>query len=105
MGQLGGAGKNGGKEGKTGIFSPGSLGSAGKRRKETPPGIYQREGVPALQLKLGAGSTSRWKTEENPADVEETHGRAGNPAGMGFVYWEKEKFGMRGITSHLLCLV
>lgn len=39
--------------------------------------------------------------EENPVDAEETHRREGNLAGMGFVYGEKGKFGMRGGTSHL----
>lgn len=78
--------ENGGKEGKIGIFfysSRGSSGSAGKRRKEIPPGIHQQEGIPALQPRVGGGSTSVWKTEENPAGVEETHGKScRNGAGL-----------------------
>lgn len=63
--------------------SRGSSESAGKRRKEIPPGIHQQEGIPALQPRVGGGSTSVWKTEENPAGVEETHGKScRNGAGL-----------------------
>lgn len=46
------------------------MGSAGKRRKELPPGIYQQEGIPALQPRLGVEALPGGK-QENPADVEE----------------------------------
>lgn len=97
MGQLEGAGKNGGKKGKNGIFLQ-FLGSVGIRW-EKEEGICSWDfsvggnSCPAAQT--GGGSTSRWKTEENPADVEETHGRAGNPTGTGLIYWEKGKFGIK----------
>lgn len=87
MGWLEGGGKErmGEKKEKMGLFysSWGSSGSAGKRRKEIPPGIHQQEGIPALQPRVGGGSTSVWKTEENPAGVEETHGKScRNGAGL-----------------------
>lgn len=95
------------KKEKLGFFysSRVSFGSAGKRREELPPGISLQEGIPALQPRLGVEALPVENSEESPADVEETHGRAGNPAGTGFVYREKRKFGMRGGTSHLLGLV
>lgn len=103
MGHLGRAGKNGGNEGKIGFFTV--LGFHWVLLEKG--GRYSLLGFISRREFLPCSPHWGWKhfqvenSEENPADVEETHGRAGNPAGMGFVYWEKGKSGMRGGTSHL----